>query len=96
MATKRQVITALIKIGATLTEDANSWHMVHIDAPVGMVWHTDTHAITVQFHPGHESKSDLWADLLEDIEAGVFPCNGYNDQLPECGPCDRCAEQVTA
>jgi hypothetical protein len=88
MATKRQVITALTRIGATLWDGGEGIFV--IDSPAGQLWHTDTHSILVQWHWEHESKSDLWSDLLDDIQQGVTVCNGWQDGLEESGPCERC------
>jgi len=88
MTTKREVTNALTRIGATL-DDVGEGIFV-LDAPTGMLWHTDTHSILVEWHPVHESKSDLWSDLLEDIVQGLTLCNGWQDGLQENGPCERC------
>ena len=88
MATKAQVTKELTRIGATL-DDVGEGIFV-IDSPAGMLWHTGTHSILVEWQPVHESKADMWADLLDDIQQGVHPCNGWQDELESEGPCERC------
>ena len=88
MTTRRQVLRALDKIEATL-HDVGEGVFV-IDSPPGLLWHTGTHSILVVWQPVHESKSDLWSDLLDDIQQGVHPCNGWQDELETEGPCERC------
>jgi hypothetical protein len=90
MATKQQVTKQLARIGATLTDDIGEWHVYYLDAPAGMRWHTGTHTITAEYYPAHESKADLWDDLLADATAPLEPCDGWQDGLPELGPCERC------
>jgi len=88
MATKQQVTKALAKIGATLWDGGEGIFVV--DSPAGQLWHTDTHTILAEWHYDIESKADLWDSLLEDIRQGLTPCNGWQDGLPEYGPCERC------
>jgi hypothetical protein len=89
MATKQQVTKALAKIGATLWDGGNGIFV--IDSPDGMLWHTDTHSILSEWrYDLRQPKADVWASMLEDIEQGVYPCNGWQDGLPESGPCERC------
>lgn len=88
MATKAQVMRALAKVGGTL-DDVGEGIFV-IDSPERMLWHTGTHSILVEWQPVHESKADMWADLLDDIRQGVYACNGWQDELEANGPCERC------
>jgi hypothetical protein len=89
MATKQQVTKALAAVGATL-DDMGEGIFV-IDSPAGMLWHTDTHSILSEWrYDLRQPKADVWASMLEDIEQGVYPCNGWQDGLPESGPCERC------
>lgn len=90
MATKRQLLTALDRIGGTLDDVGNRVYV--IDAPPGQLWHTDTHSILVQWQPVHESKADLWRDLLDDVEQGLTVCNGWQDGLESEGRCERCSD----
>jgi hypothetical protein len=91
MSSKRQVEIELARIGASMVHDSGARELYHLDAPAGKVWHTDTHSITAEYHPGHESKRELWSDLLDDIRQGVQDCNGFQDQLVEqARPCERC------
>lgn len=88
MTTRRQVLRALDKIDATLDDVGEGIYV--IDSPPGMLWHTDTHSIQVQWQSIHESISDVWRDLLDDIQQGIHPCNGWQDGLIEFGTCERC------
>jgi hypothetical protein len=90
MATKRQVIAALAKSGGTL-HDVGEGIFV-IDTAPGVLWHSGTHSILVEWKHVHESKADMWADLLEDIEQGVTVCDGWQDGLESEGPCERCTD----
>lgn len=91
MTTRRQVMNALARIGATLEEDHGEWHLYLIDAPAGSVWRsTETHVIVSQHDPLHERMGDLWSSLLEDIRQGVQDCNGWQDQLEQEGLCETC------
>ena len=88
MATKAQVTTQLARIGATLDDVGNGIFV--IDSPTGQLWHTGTHSILVEWKPVHESKADMWADLLDDIGQGLTVCDGWQDGLESAGPCERC------
>lgn len=88
MATKTQVTRALAKVGGTLDEVGEGVYV--IDSPVGMLWHTGTHSILVNHHDIPEPMSVMWGDLLDDIRQGVYPCNGWQDELESEGPCERC------
>jgi hypothetical protein len=88
MATKQQVTKALAQIGATLHDVGECVYV--LDSPNGMLWHTGTHSILAEWQPVHESKADLWSDLLDDAAQPLEPCDGWQDGLPELGPCERC------
>jgi len=88
VTTKRQVMAALDRIGATLWDGGEGVFV--LDSPAGQLWHTGTHSILAQWQWEHESKADLWASLLDDATLPLDPCNGFQDGLPESGPCERC------
>ena len=88
MATKQQVERAAARIGATLDEVGEGIYV--LDAAPGMLWRTDTHSILSEYHPRDGSKADFWADVLEDVEAGLTECEGWQDGIAANGPCERC------
>ena len=87
MARKQQLTKALDRIGATLWDGGEGIYV--LDSPPGMLWHTGTHSILAE-HEETEPIADLWTSLLDDARQPLTPCNGWQDELPELGPCERC------
>jgi hypothetical protein len=88
MARKQQLTKALDRIGATLDDVGEGIYV--LDAPAGMLWHTGTHSILAEHDPVHERIAEFWDDLLDDATQPLTRCNGWQDELPENGPCERC------
>lgn len=89
MATKAQVERALEKVGGRLISVGQD--LWQIEAPAGFIWLTDNHTVTEQYAEADGSKADFWADVLEDVRAGLTECNGWQDQIEDTRPCEWCA-----
>jgi hypothetical protein len=85
MATRKQVMDAIKKLGCTVDEMECDPDMLTIDAPKGKLFacvrsHCLCEPLVDHFHP--KPRSEAYAAILEDLSYGLEDCTD-----PECGNC---------
>lgn len=74
MTTKAKVYRASRDLGAEVRVLSGALLDVEIVAPVGKHWDGGVHAL-VRAQEDGEPRADVWADLLERMGDGLWPCH---------------------
>ena len=79
MATKRQVLSAIEKLGGQFNYAPNRFDEYEVVAPEGKSWNATLCSVLCYTDMWDTPKPEVWAEILEDVNAGLISTNEIED-----------------